>query len=98
MTVQLMIGDSRSPSIGKYRHIVHRGSNPIGGATATTAGPTGHAGIQLSDLPPGTDPNYQQLGLPSLMNPGLFLDKYKNDIHGLHLIFRMLQKVPKARR
>ena len=81
MTVQLMIGDSRSPSIGKYRHIVHRGSNPIGGATSKTAGPTGHAGIQLSDLPPGTDPNYQQLGLPSLMNPGIFLDKYKNDIH-----------------
>jgi len=80
MSIQLMIGDSRSPNLGKYRHIVHRGSNPCG-LTATTAGPTGHAGIQPSDLPPGTDPAYEQTGLPSLMNPGLFLDKYKNDLH-----------------
>lgn len=80
MSIQLMIGDSRSPSIGKYRHVVHRGSNPCG-VMSSTAGPSGHAGIQLSDLPPGTDPNYQQSGLPSLMNPGLFLDKYKNDLH-----------------
>jgi hypothetical protein len=80
MSIQLMIGDSRSPNLGKYRHIVHRGSNPCG-VSGTTAGPSGHAGIQLSDLPPGTDPNYAVTGLPSLMNPGLFLDKYKNDLH-----------------
>jgi hypothetical protein len=80
MSIQLMIGDSRSPNLGKYRHIVHRGSNPCG-VTGTTAGPSGHAGIQLSDLPPGTDPQYALTGLPALMNPGLFLDKYKNDLH-----------------
>jgi hypothetical protein len=79
MTVQIMIGDSRTPSLGKYRQIVHRGSNPLG-LTAGDAGPSGHAGIQESDIP-GTDPSYKQTGLPAIMNPGLFLDKYKNDLH-----------------
>jgi hypothetical protein len=80
MSIQLMIGDSRSPSIGKYRHIVHRGSNPVA-ISGSGAGPSGHAGIQLADLAPETDPNYALTGLTSIMNPGIFLDKYKNDIH-----------------
>jgi hypothetical protein len=79
MTVQLMIGDSRTPSLGKYRQIVHRGSNPLG-LTSGGAGPSGHAGIQESDIP-DTEPTYKQTGLPAVMNPGLFLDKYKNDLH-----------------
>ena len=80
MSIQVMIGDSRSPSIGKYRHIVHRGTNPCA-ISASAAGPSGHAGLQLGDLAPETDPNYKLTGLPSIMNPGIFLDKYKNDIH-----------------
>ena len=80
MSVQLMIGDSRTPSLGKYRHVVHRGSNPCG-LSSDTAGATGHAGIQPSDIPPNADPSYSSNGLPAIMNPGLFLDKYKNDLH-----------------
>lgn len=80
VSVQLMIGDSRTPDIGKFRHVLHRGSNPCG-ITVPTAGSTGHAGIKESDIPPNADPNYTALGLPELMNPGLFLDKFKNDLH-----------------
>lgn len=81
MSVQFIVGDSRTPDIGMYRHIVHRGANPCG-ITAPTAGPTGHAGITPTDIPAASnDPNYVATGLPSIMNPGVFMDKYKNDIH-----------------
>ena len=81
MSVQFVVGDSRTPDIGMYRHIVHRGANPCG-ITAPTAGPTGHAGITVADIPSDSnDPNYNATGLPSIMNPGVFMDKYKNDIH-----------------
>ena len=80
MSVQFMIGDSRTPSPGRFRHIVHRGSNPCG-LTVASSGPTGHAGIQPSDIPDDADPSYKQSGLPAIMNPGLFLDKYRNDLH-----------------
>lgn len=80
-SAQLILADSRTPSPGYYRHILHRGSNPIG-LSSTTAGSTGHAGIQPSDISgSSTDPSYTQTGLPEVMNPGVFLDKYKNDIH-----------------
>ena len=81
LSVQVMIGDSRSPSLGMFRHILHRGSNPCGLTAPPTAGGTGQANIRLSDLPPGTEPSYMTMGLPQIMNPGLFLDAYKNDIH-----------------
>jgi len=80
VSFQLAIADSRTPSPGKFRHIVHRGSNPVG-LSASTAGSTGHAGIQPADLPQPGEPTYTDLGLPQVMNPGIFLDKYKNDIH-----------------
>ena len=80
MNVQLMIGDSRTPSIGRYRHVLHRGSNPCG-LTSTTAGPSGHAGVQIADIPSNAETSYKTLGLPAIMNPGLFLDKYRNDLH-----------------
>lgn len=82
MAVQIVIGDTRTPSLGKFRHVVHRGSNPCGiSAPASGAGASGQAGIQPSDLPPDTEPTYLSLGLPQVMNPGLFLDTYKNDMH-----------------
>lgn len=85
VSAQLIIADSRNPNpmSGAFRHILHRGSNPVGIST-TTAGSTGHAGIQASDVPTTGDaaePTYTTTGLPQLMNPGVFLDKYKNDIH-----------------
>ncbi len=80
LSVQLAIGDSRAPSPGKFRHILHRGSNPTG-ISASEPGSSGHANIQPSDLPQPGEPTYTELGLPQVMNPGVFLDKYKNDIH-----------------
>ena len=80
MSIQMVIGDTRTPSIGKFRHVVHRGSNPCG-LTGTKSGPSGHAGIQVSDIPPTAGKQYIDLGLPSTMNPGLFLDRFKNDLH-----------------
>lgn len=80
VSFQFAIGDSRTPSPGKFRHIVHRGSNPVG-ISASTAGSSGHANIQPSDLPQPGEPTYTDAGLPQIMNPGVFLDKYKNDIH-----------------
>lgn len=80
VTVQLMVGDSRTPSIGRYRHILHRGSNPCG-LTSSVAGPSGHAGIQVGDIPATAEASYKGIGLPAVMNPGLFLDKQRNDLH-----------------
>lgn len=80
VSFQLAIGDSRTPNPGKFRHILHRGSNPVG-ISASSPGSSGHANIQPSDLPQPGEPTYAELGLPQIMNPGVFLDKYKNDIH-----------------
>ena len=81
MTIQMVISDSRTPALGNYRHVLHRGSNPCG-LTATSSGSSGHSGIKISDLTPGTEVTaYASNGLPQIMNPGLFLDKYNNDLH-----------------
>ena len=82
MSIQMILTDSRGSSMGKFRHVLHRGSNPCGISSAT-AGPSGHAGVQPGDLPTSvatTDPNYAATGLPDVMNPGLMLDTYKNDL------------------
>ena len=85
VSIQLMVG-AVSPS-AFYKHIVHRGSNPAGLPTGATAGASGHAGIQASDLPSvsgipsPSDATYTTTGLPGVMNPGIFLDKSTNDIH-----------------
>ena len=80
VTAQVVIGDSRTPSLGNFRHILHRGSNPCS-LTAGEPGSTGHAGILMADLPSSIESSYKGQGLPAIMNPGLFLDKYKNDMH-----------------
>jgi hypothetical protein len=80
MSIKMIIGDTRTPSIGNFRHVVHRGSNPCG-LTGTKSGPSGHAGIKISDIPAPAPEPYASLGLPTVMNPGLFLDRYKNDLH-----------------
>jgi hypothetical protein len=77
MTVQFALSDSRTPSLGKFRHIIHRGSNPCN-LTSIMAGPSGHSGIQAGDVP--TSP-YTHSGLPDFMNPGVFLDQFTNDMH-----------------
>lgn len=80
MSFQMIIGDSRNVN-GRFRHVLHRGSNPCG-LTGDVAGPTGHAGIQPSDIAPSAEEStYVENGFPAIMNPGLFLDKYKNDLH-----------------
>jgi len=80
MSVQFAIGDSRTPSLGQFRHILHRGNNPCS-LSIGKEGPTGHVGIRTENLAKNTEKVYTDLGLPSVMNPGLFLDKYKNDMH-----------------
>ena len=82
MSIQTQI-NSVNPS-NQYKHIVHRGSNPMGikqpgGGTGTT----GYAGFQVSDIPTTSADAlaYGDLGLPAIMNPGIFLDRQKNDIH-----------------
>jgi hypothetical protein len=77
MVVQMAISDSRTPSLGKFRHILHRGSNPCG-LTSIGAGSSGHSGIKVSDIPASS---YTNDGLPEFMNPGVFLDQYTNDMH-----------------
>lgn len=79
MSVQCVINSSGSTST--YKHIVHRGSNPVGIPATGSAGPTGHAGIQLGDLKDSADEGYTVTALPEIMNPGIFLDPQKNDIH-----------------
>jgi hypothetical protein len=81
MTVQIMIADSRTTPTnkGKFRHVLHRGSDPCQiAALATQAGPSGHSGIQASDV---NDAIYTGDGLPNIMNPGILLDEYTNDLH-----------------
>jgi hypothetical protein len=80
MSVQLIVGDSRAPGRGKFRHILHRGSNPCS-LTNIVAGPTGQTNISMSQLPQTTETSYLSSALPAVMNPGLFLDAYKNDLH-----------------
>jgi hypothetical protein len=80
MSVQMVIADSRTPDLGRFRHVLHRGANPCN-LSASKSGSTGHAGIKPADIPPNADPSYTSSGLPPLMNPGLMLDNYKNDLH-----------------
>lgn len=81
VSFQMIIADSRTPAIGRFRHVLHRGANPCDLASPSGAGASGHAGIQPSDLPPTTDPGYRTDGLPPIMNPGFMLDRAKNDLH-----------------
>jgi len=77
MSFQLMIADSRTTG-GKFRHVVHRGSDPCNVVIPNMpAGPSGHSGILASDISTAQFAN----GLPSIMNPGIFLDEIKNDLH-----------------
>lgn len=83
VSFQMIIGDSRSPMSGYYRHVLHRGANPCGIPIPPTPGPSGHSGIQLGELVDAgqSDPQYLANGLPQIMNPGFFLDAYRNDLH-----------------
>lgn len=80
MSIQMIIGDSRNPGKGKFRHILHRGSNPCN-LSNIFAGSTGQSGISMNKLPATTESTYLNQALPGVMNPGLFLDSYKNDLH-----------------
>jgi hypothetical protein len=81
MTIQIAISDSRTPSLGNFRHILHRGSNPCN-LSWTPSGSSGTSGITIGALTQSADVTaYAVNGLPQIMNPGIFLDPYKNDIH-----------------
>jgi hypothetical protein len=79
--VNLLIQEGRSASAGKLRHVLHRGANPCG-ITAQKAGASGYAGVNPTrDAGLSADNEYMQSGLPDVVNPGLFLDGRKNDLH-----------------
>jgi hypothetical protein len=80
MSIQMMIGAASTASQGLFRHVVHRGTNPVA-ISASTAGSSGHSNIRMSDLTPDTEATYVSTGLPAIMNPGLFLDPLRNDLH-----------------
>jgi hypothetical protein len=62
---EMVIFNSRASSItSPYRHLLHRGSNDL---SSTRPEAPGHAG-GLND------------GLPSEMSPGVFMDRYTNDL------------------
>ena len=86
MSIQMMISDSRTTPTnnGKFRHVVHRGSDSCVIAPGVkTAGPSGISGLQPCDLTdlPNKDQSYNTNGLPAIMNPGIFLDEFTNDLH-----------------
>lgn len=66
---ELMVADTRSNDIqGPFRHIIHRGSNDIKDFTRNSPGSIPKGRGDLND------------GLPSEMNPGIFVDQFTNDI------------------
>ena len=66
MALEVSVYDSRSDNTaGPYRHIVHRGTDELVKGKPDVPG-TGQGG--LAD------------GLPTQMNPGIFLDKFTNDL------------------
>jgi hypothetical protein len=69
MGVELYVGDSRSNNkMGPYRHILHRGTADLSTFKSDSPGSAPRGRGDLND------------GLPSQMNPGLFLDQYTNDL------------------
>jgi hypothetical protein len=66
---ELMVADTRANDIqGPFRHIIHRGSNDIRNFTRNSPGSIPKGRGDLND------------GLPSEMNPGIFVDQFTNDI------------------
>jgi len=69
MGIELYVGASRSnDKLGPYRHILHRGSADLSLFKPNSPGSAPKGRGDLND------------GLPSQMNPGLFLDQYTNDL------------------
>jgi len=69
MGVEIVIFDSRAPSVASpYRHLLYRGSSDLTGFAQNSPGsaPIGAGG--LND------------GLPSEMSPGVFIDRFTNDL------------------
>jgi len=70
MGLEIIVGDTRSnDKFGPYRHIIHRGSGDLSKFIDTTfpgSAPKGSGG--LLD------------GLPTQMNPGVFIDQFSNDL------------------
>lgn len=68
--VEIIVGDTRTnDKMGPYRHIIHRGTNEL--MNFTDPNSAGSAPKGMGDLADG---------LPRQMNPGIFLDKFTNDL------------------
>lgn len=67
--VELMISDTRtSDKFGPFRHLLHRGTSDLSKFTPNTPGSDRKGSGGLND------------GLPTQMNPGLFVDQFSNDL------------------
>jgi len=67
--IELMIVDSRTvDQFGPYRHLVHRGTDDLSKFAPNTPGSDRKGSGGLND------------GLPTQMNPGLFVDQFSNDL------------------
>ena len=69
VSIELMISDTRtSDKSGPYRHLLHRGTDDLKKFIPNTPGAHSKGAGDLND------------GLPSQMNPGLFVDQFSNDL------------------
>ena len=69
MGLELMISDTRTTDkFGPYRHLVHRGTEDLRKFTPNSPGSSPKGAGDLND------------GLPSQMNPGVFVDQFSNDL------------------
>jgi len=69
MSLELLITDTRTTDkFGPYRHLVHRGTSDLQSFIPNSPGSHPKGAGDLND------------GLPSQMNPGIFVDQFSNDL------------------
>jgi hypothetical protein len=69
LAIEVLITDTRtSDKFGPYRHLLHRGTDDLKGFVPNSPGTHSKGLGGLND------------GLPSQMNPGIFIDQFSNDL------------------
>jgi hypothetical protein len=69
LAIEVLISDTRtSDKFGPYRHLLHRGTDDLKSFVPNSPGSHSKGSGGLND------------GLPSQMNPGIFIDQFSNDL------------------
>jgi hypothetical protein len=69
LAIEVMISDTRTnDKFGPYRHLLHRGTDDLKTFVPNSPGSQSKGAGDLND------------GLPSQMNPGIFVDQFSNDL------------------